>query len=96
MPLQVASTGSRQTYGALRVRAESRHLGVRCIRKRVARLMREARLRGRCRGRTKRVAGEKKAERRSVAPDLVMRDFRPEAPDRLWVADMAYARSWEG
>ena len=32
----------------------------------------------------------------AVAPDLVRRDFRPEAPDRLWVADLTYLRSWEG
>lgn len=88
---------SRETYGAPRVHAELRHLGVRCARKRVARLMREAGLRGCCRGRTKRVAcGEEKVERRPDAPDLVMRDCRPEAPDRLWVADITYARSWEG
>ncbi len=24
------------------------------------------------------------------------RDFTPEAPDRLWVADITYVRSWEG
>ena len=24
------------------------------------------------------------------------RDFTPKAPDRLWVADITYARSWEG
>jgi putative transposase len=87
---------SRETYGAPRVHAELRHLGIGCARKRVARLMREAGLRGCCRGRTKRVAGGEKVERRPAAPDLVMRDFRPEAPDRLRVADITYARSWEG
>jgi transposase InsO family protein len=29
-------------------------------------------------------------------PDLVKRDFAPQAPDRLWVADITYVRSWEG
>lgn len=87
---------SRETYGSPRVHAELRHLGIRCARKRVARLMREAGLRGCCRGRTKRVVGGEKVERRPAAPDLVMRDFRPAAPDRLWVADITYARSWEG
>ena len=24
------------------------------------------------------------------------RDFRPQAPDRLWVADITYVRTWEG
>jgi putative transposase len=30
------------------------------------------------------------------APDLVERDFTPEAPNRLWVADITYLSSWEG
>ena len=35
-------------------------------------------------------------ERIPPAPDLVKRNFTPEAPNRLWVADITYARSWEG
>jgi putative transposase len=30
------------------------------------------------------------------APDLVERDFTAEAPNRLWVADFTYLRTWEG
>jgi putative transposase len=74
---------SRETYGAPRIHFELRTLGVRCARKRVARLMREAGLFG-CGGRT------------PPAPDLVKRNFTPEAPDRLWVADITYVRTWEG
>jgi putative transposase len=29
-------------------------------------------------------------------PDLVQRDFSAEGPDRLWVGDFTYLRSWEG
>jgi putative transposase len=29
-------------------------------------------------------------------PDLVQRDFQVEAPNRLWVADLTYLRSWDG
>jgi putative transposase len=31
-----------------------------------------------------------------VADDLVERDFRPAAPNLLWIADMTYLRTWEG
>ena len=73
-------------------------LGVRCARKRVARLMREAGLFG-CGGRRRRKARttiRTRTERTPPAPDLVKRNFTPEAPDRLWVADITYVRTWEG
>jgi putative transposase len=85
---------SRSTYGARRVHAELQHQGLRVGRKRVERLMRRAQLSGlvrRRRGRTTvRVPGVR------CAPDLVERAFTPEAPDRLWVADITYVRTWEG
>jgi hypothetical protein len=31
-----------------------------------------------------------------VADDLVKRQFRPDAPDVLWLADFSYLRTWEG
>ena len=88
---------SRETYGAPRIHFELRTLGVRCARKRVARLMREAGLFG-CggRGRKARTTLRSQIERIPPAPDLVKRNFTPEAPDRLWVADITYVRSWEG
>ena len=88
---------SRETYGAPRVHAELRFSGVRCGRKRVARLMRNAGLVG-CGGRRKSIRTTRRGEgeRVPVAPDLVERNFTPEDPNRLWVADITYARSWEG
>ena len=88
---------SRETYGAPRVHFELRTLGVRCARKRVARLMREASLFG-CGGRRRkaRTTLRSRTERTPPAPDLVKRNFTPEAPDRLWVADITYVRTWEG
>jgi putative transposase len=88
---------SRETYGAPRVHFELRILGVRCGRKRVARLMRQAGLFG-CGGRKRkaRTTIRSQTERTPPAPDLVMRNFTPEAPDRLWVSDITYVRTWEG
>jgi putative transposase len=85
---------SRETYGAPRVHAMLRRRGVRVGRKRVARLMRQEGLSGlirRKRGKTTiRVPGV------ATAPDLVLREWNPTEPNRLWVADITYCRSWEG
>ena len=88
---------SRATYGAPRIHFELRTPGARCARKRVARLMREAGLFG-CGGRRRkaRTTLRSRTERTPPAPDLVKRNFTPEAPDRLWVADITYVRTWEG
>ncbi|MGI8859861.1 MAG: IS3 family transposase [Rubrobacteraceae bacterium] len=88
---------SRETYEAPRIHFELRMLGVRCARKRVARLMREAGLCG-CGGRRRKVRTTLRSQTKRIppAPDLVKRDFTPEAPDRLWVADITYVRTWEG
>ena len=87
---------SRGTYGAPRVHAELKSLGVRCAKKRVARLMRVAGLVG-CGGRRRiHATRQSGAGRAPAAPDLVKRNFTPAAPNRLWVADITYARSWEG
>jgi putative transposase len=63
---------SRETYGAPRIHFELRTLGVRCARKRVARLMREASLFG-CGGRRKkaRTTLRSPTDRTPPAPDLV-------------------------
>lgn len=78
---------NRRVYGARRIHAELRMVeGVFVGRKRVERLMRGAGLSGlipKKRGKTTiRVPGVR------VADDLVERQFRPAAPNVLWVADI--------
>jgi len=85
---------SRATYGSPRVHAELRAIGICCSRKRVARLMRQAYLRGCIRGR--RIKTTYRGAMAQVAPDLVERNFTSQQPDRLWVADITYVRSREG
>ena len=87
---------STNTYGAApRINAELRALGIRCGRKRVARLMRRAGLRGCLRGSRRMRTTHRKATQQ-VASDLVGRDFASGAPDKLWVADITYVRTGEG
>ncbi len=72
---------SRGIYGAPRIHAELQAQGVRCGRKRVARLMRDADLAG---AQRRRYRGTTRQDRRAVAaPDLVSRDFAASAPDQL-------------
>ena len=85
---------SRATYGAPRVHAEMRAQGVRCGRKRVARLMRQADLVG-CHRRRRRSL-TRRATADVTAPDLVQRRFRADAPNQLWVADLTYLATGEG
>lgn len=85
---------SRGTYGIPRVHAELRFGGIRCSRKRVARLMRAAGLEGVHRRRFVRTTVRDRDA--APAPDLVNRDFRADRPDRLWVADITYLPTWQG
>ena len=86
---------SRETYGAPRIHAELADAqGVRISRKRVARLMRAASLRGVQRGRFVRTT--RRDPQADEPPDLVDRDFTVSEPDRLWVADITYVPTWAG
>jgi putative transposase len=82
------------TYGAPRVHAELRDEGETVGLNRVARLMREASLKGVSR-RKGTVTTLQDDDSRPV-PDLVDRDFVVTAPDRLWVADITYMPTWAG
>ncbi len=84
---------STETYGSPRVHAELRALGIRCGRKRVERLMREARLRGCMRGRRK---GTTRRGKRVPVEDLVNRNFAATEAGRVWAADITYVATGEG
>jgi transposase InsO family protein len=86
---------SHCTYGAPRVHAELRATGTRVGKKRVARLMRAAGLAGRRPRRFRRTTIPSDAPA-AQPPDLVRRDFNPIEPDRLWISDITYVRTWEG
>jgi putative transposase len=92
--IQAIYETSRGTYGASRIHAEPRATGVRCGRKRMARLMRAAELVGRSRRR--RVRTTVTDPMQPPAPNLVARDFTMTIPDRLWVGDITFIPTWEG
>ncbi len=86
---------SKGAYGAPMIHAEladehGRHVG----RKRVARLMRAANLRGVTLARFVRTTTRDAVT--PPTPDLVERQFAATEPDRLWVADITYIPTWSG
>lgn len=86
---------SEQTYGAPRIKAElADDHGISVGTKRVARLMRSAEISGiikvKKNGQQVCIPGVR------TAPDLVDRDFYVIEPNRFWVADITYIRTWEG
>lgn len=85
------------TYGTPRVQQQLRREGVRCARKRVARLMALRGLAGRWRRRFQKTTIPDPLAA-VQAPDLVQRSFETATCplDRVWVGDISYVRTWEG
>ena len=81
-------------YGAYKVWRVLRRSGENVGRDRVARLMGALGLVGATRERSIRTT--KPANLASRPADLVERTFVAPAPNRLWVADLTYLRSWKG
>jgi transposase InsO family protein len=85
----------RGLYGSPRIHAALRQQGVRCSRKRVARLMREAGLHSRRRPK-RRVRTTDSQHTRPLAPNLLKRDFSASAPNQKWVGDIVGIWTDEG
>ena len=93
--IQAIYDESRGTYGWPRVHQALRREGVHASRKRVARIMRQKGLVGRCRRRwTKTTFSDPEV----TAVDLLNRAFGPGTVevDRVYVSDITYMRTWEG
>jgi putative transposase len=81
-------------YGADKVWAQLNREGQRVARCTIERLMRDLGLRGAVRGKKHRTTiGDDTATR---PRDRVDRNFTAVAPNRLWVADLTYVRTWSG
>jgi putative transposase len=87
--------GHRRVYGADKVWAQLRREEIPVARCTVERLMRQLGLRGVVRGqaRIRTTIGDDASSR---PLDLVARQFRAPAPNRLWVADLTYVKTHSG
>jgi transposase-like protein len=93
--IEAIHRGSKEVYGAPNIHAElADDYGIRVGRKRVARLMRAAGLRG---ATLRRFVVTTQPDLQAPRPvDLVDRQFYIDGPDRLWVADITYIPTWSG
>lgn len=83
-----------RVYGARKVWLALNRDGVAMARCTVERLMHDMGLRGAHRGKVRRTTIPDPQGAR--ARDLVLRQFNPPAPNRLWVADTTYVSTWSG
>jgi putative transposase len=91
--IKTSFVSSKGVYGAPRVFLDLREAGESCSKHRVARLMRENGLRARHGYRTRRWTVGKPAV---LIPNLLQRQFTATQPDRAWVTDITYIRTWQG
>ena len=89
-------TRSKGRYGSPRIHAELRGKGHRHSRKRVARLMRRAGLRGRAAKRWRKTTIPDPAA--AARADAIRRDFTADAAkvNQRWCGDITYIATWEG
>ena len=95
LQIQHAFAAGRGVYGSPRVQAVLRSHGIRCSRKRVARLMRAQ---GLCAARWHRRKPRTTDSQHAypIAPNLLERNFATTAPNRKWVADITGIETHEG
>jgi putative transposase len=91
--IRTSYKASQGIYGSPRVFLDLREAGETCSKHRVARLMRVNKIRALHGYRTRRYVSGKPAV---IAPDLVKRNFDVIRPNKVWVTDITYIRTWQG
>ncbi len=81
------------TYGSPWIHRDLREAGEACSVHRVAKIMRQNRLRAAIGYKRRYMKGGKTAK---VAKNLLNRNFNPEKPNKAWVSDITYVRTHEG
>ena len=91
--IRVSFTASQGIYGAPRVFLDLREDGETCSKHRVARLMRVNKLRALHGYRMRRWSVGKPAV---LVPNILQRQFTVTRPNKAWVTDITYIRTWQG
>ena len=91
--IRASFIASHGIYGAPRVFLDLREAGETCSKHRVERLMRQNGLRALHGYRTRRVSVGKPSV---LIANLLKRQFTVTQPNRVWVTDITYIRTWQG
>jgi putative transposase len=91
--IRASFTASHGIYGSPRVFLDLREAGETCSKHRVARLMRVNKIRALHGYRTRHFSASKPS---ALIPNLVKRNFEVSRPNKVWVTDITYIRTWEG
>ena len=91
--IRASYDASGGVYGSPRVLADLREAGETCSKHRVARIMRTNKIAA--------IRGYKSPRARRgrpsiLAPNTLNREFTVDQPDRAWVTDITYIRTWQG
>lgn len=84
---------SGATYGSPWIHRDLREIGEMCSVHRVAKIMRQNKLKAQIGYKRHYVKGGKTA---TVADNLLDREFNPTTPNKYWVSDITYVRTYEG
>jgi putative transposase len=91
--IRASVKASHGVYGSPRVFLDLREAEETCSKHRVARVMRVNKIRALYRYRTRHYSAGKPA---AIAPDLVKRNCDVIRPNKVWLTDITYIRTWEG
>ncbi len=86
---------SRETYGSYRIYIELTEQGIRCGRKRIARLMQEYDLEPKT-VRPFKVVTTDSNHNLPIAPNRLNQHFMADRPDQIWLSDITYVRTAQG
>jgi putative transposase len=91
--IRASFVASHGIYGSPRVFLDLREAGETCSKHRVARLMRVNKIRAAPGYRTRHRAVSKVSE---LVPNVLLRNFDVTKPNKAWVTDITYIRTWQG
>jgi transposase InsO family protein len=92
--IKVFHCGSRCTYGSPRIHQDFKAKGIKVGKNRVARLMRQQGIEGKCKRRFKNTTQSK--HHRPIVENHLQQQFEATTPNQKWVSDLTYIWTWEG